>query len=295
MFKNLILCLKETNIDVLVVVVEKEISTKLLEELGLEYKLIGENKTKLLAKLLSIIPLHLKTIVLSLKFKPDIFIGQALIHFALMSFVLRKPFSIFEDTENAIIPQLIANPFAHSIITPSFFKKKFGKKHIIIDGSFELAYLRSNWFNPSKQVLKYLKLSENDKFTIVRFVGWISNHDTPAIRGISVSNKIKFVNELLKFGKVIISSEIKLPKEIELYKVNIKPSEMHNLMYYANLVYGESATMAAEAAYLGTPSIYIDNVGRGYTDELRKFDLYTISLNHFLIKKNQSEWRKKFC
>ena len=103
------------------------------------------------------------------------------------------------------------------------------------------------------------------------------------------------MNELLKFGKVIISSEIKLPKEIELYKVNIKPSEMHNLMYYANLVYGESATMAAEAAYLGTPSIYIDNVGRGYTDESRKFDLYTISLNHFLIKKNQSEWRKKFC
>ena len=153
--QSLILCLKETNIDVLVVVVEKEISTKLLEELGLEYKLIGENKTKLLAKLLSIIPLTWKTIVLSLKFKPDIFIGQALIHFALVSFVLRKPFLIFEDTENAIIPQLIANPFAHSIITPSFFKKKFGKKHIIIDGSFELAYLRSNWFNPSKQVLKH--------------------------------------------------------------------------------------------------------------------------------------------
>jgi predicted glycosyltransferase len=48
-------------------------------------------------------------------------------------------------------------------------------------------------------------------------------------------------------------------------------------MSYASLVFGESASMAAEASYLGTPSIFIDNVGRGYTDELSKFDL----LYHF--------------
>ena len=28
-----------------------------------------------------------------------------------------------QDTENAIIPHLVANPFSSSIITPSFFKK----------------------------------------------------------------------------------------------------------------------------------------------------------------------------
>jgi len=39
-------------------------------------------------------------------------------------------------------------------------------------------------------------------------------------------------------------------------------------------LYGESATMASECAVLGTPSIYLDDVGRGYTDEEeRKYNL----------------------
>ena len=45
------------------------------------------------------------------------------------------------------------------------------------------------------------------------------------------------------------------------------PEEMHTLLYYATLLYGESATMASEAAVLGTYAVYLDDVGRGYTDE----------------------------
>jgi len=37
---------------------------------------------------------------------------------------------------------------------------------------------------------------------------------------------------------------------------------------------GESASMAAEAAVLGIPAIFIDNTGRGYTRELeQRYDL----------------------
>jgi uncharacterized protein len=51
-------------------------------------------------------------------------------------------------------------------------------------------------------------------------------------------------------------------------------SRIHDAMAYATLVYGESATMASEAAVLGTPAIYLDDEGRGYTDEQeRKYGL----------------------
>ena len=43
--------------------------------------------------------------------------------------------------------------------------------------------------------------------------------------------------------------------------------KMHDALYYSSLLFGESATMASEAAVLGTPSVFIDNDGRGYTDE----------------------------
>ena len=50
-------------------------------------------------------------------------------------------------------------------------------------------------------------------------------------------------------------------------------------MYYADLFIGESATMAAECAILGTPGILVSTSRRGYTDELEKrFDMvYTYS------------------
>jgi uncharacterized protein len=43
--------------------------------------------------------------------------------------------------------------------------------------------------------------------------------------------------------------------------------ERRGNLAYATLLYGESATMASECAVLGTPAIYLDNDGRGYTDE----------------------------
>ena len=43
---------------------------------------------------------------------------------------------------------------------------------------------------------------------------------------------------------------------------------MHDLLANASLFYGESHTMAAEAAVLGVPSVYVSNSKRGYTEEL---------------------------
>jgi hypothetical protein len=48
---------------------------------------------------------------------------------------------------------------------------------------------------------------------------------------------------------------------------------MHDVLAYASLFFGESATMASESAVLGTPAIYLDKHGRGYTDEEEKFGL----------------------
>ncbi len=58
-----------------------------------------------------------------------------------------------------------------------------------------------------------------------------------------------------------------IAKELEKYKIEIPPELIHHAIYYASLLFGESATMASEAAVLGTPTIYIDNTGRGYSEE----------------------------
>ncbi|MCH7964122.1 MAG: DUF354 domain-containing protein [Bacteroidetes bacterium] len=272
-FKNLISELEKRGHSYCVLVNEKEITSELLDSFNISYKKIGSNQKGIIQKLLQLPLLTIKTFLISLKFKPDIFIGQAIPHLAYTSYIIRKPFIVFEDTESSSLLQKIVNPFANSIVTPTSFRKDLGKKQISIRGGFELAYLGPKCFSPDPDVLRQLGLSEGEKFVILRFVSWNANHDI-GHKGISDSNKIKVVNIFKKYAKVFISSEGPLPEELESYKFECSPVRMHHAIYYSSLVFGESATMAAEAAYLGTPSIYLDDVGRGHQDILEdKYDL----------------------
>ena len=64
-----------------------------------------------------------------------------------------------------------------------------------------------------------------------------------------------------------------LPSDLEPYRIHIPIQRMHDVQAAAALFVGESATMASESVVLGTPAIYIDEVGRGYTDEEARHSL----------------------
>jgi predicted glycosyltransferase len=108
-------------------------------------------------------------------------------------------------------------------------------------------------------VLDGIGLCKEDPFIVLRFVSWAASHD---IGQHGIGNKMEFIRELERYGKVLISSEGKLERDLERYKVSISPEKIHDLMYHASLYIGEGATMATEAALLGTPSIYISSLAR---------------------------------
>src|SRR5690606_19210999 len=64
--------------------------------------------------------------------------------------------------------------------------------------------------------------------------------------------------------------ERELEPELEPYRIRIDPQDMHSALAHAHLYVGDSQTMAAEAAVLGTPSLrFNDFVGEiGYLEEL---------------------------
>lgn len=268
-FKNLIYALINDNHQYCVVVNDKEITTKLLRSYGISYNKIGKNQIGVARKVFQMPIITIRSFLIALKFNPDIIIGRALPYLAYTSFLLKKPYIIFEDTETASYTHKIVNPFAQFIITPESFKKSFGKKQLRIKSSFELAYLHKNNFHPDDRIYQFLGLNKNEKFVIVRFVSWNAFHDL-SHSGLSEASKINAVHAFKKYAKIFISSESPLPRSLEPYRISIPPELMHHAIYYSELVYGESATMAAEAAYLGTPSIFLDNDGRGYTEELEQ-------------------------
>jgi predicted glycosyltransferase len=173
------------------------------------------------------------------------------------------PTLAFSDTENDKWANRLAFPLSTNVFSPTCFDHSIGgswKNQIQYPGYHELAYLSPKYI-PSE-------ISRENKF-LIRFVGWGAGHDLGET-GLSDKQKIAIVNILNNFGKVYISSEGPLPKELVPFKYKLHPSEVHKFMMSCRLLVGESATMASEAACMGIPAIFISNTGRGYTTEQDK-------------------------
>ncbi|AKB38022.1 hypothetical protein MSSAC_3432 [Methanosarcina siciliae C2J] len=268
-FRNLVRILRKKGHEVLVISNEKDIMEHLLKQFSLPYISIGKTPSTIPAKILNLVFWEYRTLNLALHFKPDIFIGRSLPHFAHISCLLCKPFIIMEDTEHAVVVQRISFPFADAIVTPSCYRVNVGPKQVCFDSYYELAYLHPKYFIPNSEVLNQIGLTDKDVFIILRFVALNALHDV-GHKGINHDMKLHIVKELEKYGRVFITSEAPLPEIFEPYKIKIPPEKMHDLLYYATLFFGESATMATECAVLGTPAIYLDFTGRGYTDEVEQ-------------------------
>jgi len=195
--------------------------------------------------------------------KPDIMIGVAGTFIAPAGKLTGIPVIIFYDTEQASISNAIAYPLAKAIVTPSAYSKPIKRNHITYNGYQELAYLAPKYFSPDPSVLELLGITKGEKYVIVRFVSWGAGHDI-GHKGITLDNKRKAVEEFSKYAKVFISSEAELSEDLRRFEMDIPLNKVHDALYYASLLYGESATMASECAMLGTPAIFLNNNKLGY-------------------------------
>jgi len=245
---------------------DKDVTLYLLNAYGFNYELIGKNHKNLIGKLYDMLKSDLKVSKIAERFRPDIFIhGDP--YLAHVSKVFGKLHIDYCDTEHAKLVHLSTFPFSDAVVTPSCFKKKINpKKHITFNGYSELAYLHPNYFKPDPSGLDDLGLSKDNKFKfiILRFVSWGASHD---IGQHGFTNKEDLVRKIEEYGRVFITSEQKLSKRLEKYRITIPPEKIHDLLYYAKMYIGEGATMASEAAVLGTPAIYVNTLRLGYLDE----------------------------
>jgi len=266
-FRNLIRILKENNVEVYLTGRDKDIVIELAKQYGLQIDFFGKAKKGALNLLIELIYRMWKLHFIIRKFKPDLILSIA---GTFSSFIGRfngvKVF-IFYDTEHATVSNLLAYPFASCIYVPECYRKKIKWNHVRYKGFHQMTFLRPKYFQADHRILKRYGVNYDEKYVIIRFVSWQASHDL-GLKGFTLENKIKAVREFEKYAKVFISSENELPDVLKSYQLKIDLSQIHHLMNYATLVFGESATMSAEAAVLGVPAIYVDPVGRGSTDEL---------------------------
>ncbi|MCP4219540.1 MAG: DUF354 domain-containing protein [bacterium] len=265
-FKNFISIMKEKGYEFYITARNRKHVFDLLKRNGLDYYDRGTGSAGAVGKLKYLLKMIFKIHSLSKKFKPDLFLDFGTIYAAPAARLQGKPYIAFEDTENAGLYRALFMPFTSAICTVSAFKKKLGRKQVPFEGYMELCYLHPNYYTPDPSVLDLLGVQKDEKYVIVRFVSWEAAHDV-GHQGITAENKIKAVQEFSKHARVFISSEGDLPEKLKQYEIQIPSERMHDALSYATLLFGESSTMASECACLGTPAIFLDNEGRGYTDE----------------------------
>jgi len=244
---------------------EKEFEIALLKSHGFKYSCFGRPFRSLAGKLFGMMFFSFKMLIVALRFKPDILLSHGSFYACLVSSLIRKPHIGMEDTGNMEQIRLY-RPFTDVILVPDSFHLNLGHKQIRYPGNHELAYLHPNRFKPDPGVLDLLGVKPSEPYVVLRFVGWHASHDF-GHHGLHPENKLKVVQEFNRFARVFISSEKPLDAELSTYKLPTPPERAHDVIAFSSLVYGESATMASEAAVLGVPAIYLDNTGRCYTRE----------------------------
>ena len=249
--KNIISNLKKKH-DILLTIRPKKTNIKLVEELGVPYKVIGKYRTNKVGKIISAFSTTSSLAKKMNHFNPDICFGQLYMIYAAR--IKSKPSIIFEDDEVTTIQQFFYTPFANVIFTPYMFRTDFGEKHVKIKGYKELSYLHPNYFKPDKRVLNELNIDKNDRYIILRWNTWDAIHDVSK-SGFNKDFILEIIKQIEEYAQVFISTERELPLELEKYKINIPFSKIHHVLYYAHLLVSDTQTMSTEAAVLGTPAI----------------------------------------
>jgi uncharacterized protein len=272
LFKNVITSLKGKGHLVYILIKKKDVLEELLIESGFDYYNIlpqGRKDNKL-SIAIGQLTQDTKLFYFCLKEKHDILVGTS-VAISHVGKLLGIPSINLNEDDADVVPLYarLSYPWATNILAPTVCRMgKWASKTTFYNSYHELAYLHPNNFIPNKKTAQqYVSLEK--PFYILRFAKLGAHHDV-GITGISNEIAIQIIEILKTFGNIYITSERELAEELEPYRIQIKPKDMHHVLAFSTLYIGDSQTMAAECGVLGTPFIrFNDFVGRiSYLEEL---------------------------
>ncbi len=250
-----------------VLIKSKDVLEKLLQEENITYHNVDGTSSKIIGKSTFDIALNFGKRLIRIakiirKHKPYILAGSAA-ELAVLGRIFRIPSAIFfeDDFEKVASFAKIAGPSATHLVCPDCCSAwKWNYKKIGYNSYHELAYLHPENFTPDIKKVE----SIFDLFTknfIIRFSELGAYHDVGKA-GITDEMALELIKRLEKHGKVLITSERSLPPQFEPYRIAIRATDIHHALFYADMFIGDSQTMTAESAVLGTPALrFNDFVG----------------------------------
>lgn len=266
-FKHIVPALEVRGHEVHVFAREKDVALDLLDYYDIDYTLLAGKPDSLGGLARTQATYEYRLWRAAERIDPDVMTaigGTAVAH---VSRLVGARSAVWLDNEG-IFAHRITTPFAHVVATPSRFRGSFGRKHVRYDGFQELAYLHPDRFDPDPDRLRRYGVEPDEPYSFVRFREWSALHDVGEA-GFSGADKRRLVESLEEHGSVYVVSESRFPPEFREHRLPVPPHLVHDLLYYADLYVGDSATMSTEAALLGTPAVRCQSFADG--DDMSNF------------------------
>jgi len=201
------------------------------------------------------------------RFKPNLLLGIMGPVIAPVSRITGVPSWVFYDTETAELTNRFVYPMCHRLYLPDSYRGKAPERATRYPGYHELAYLHPSRFSVDSSVRAEAGLANNEPFAVVRLVSWEASHD---VGDTGFRDPVGFVRWLSSQIRVVVSGERGVPEELRHLALSLPPERLHHLLAEAELYVGEGATMAAEAAVLGTPAVFVHTARLGYMLDLEE-------------------------
>lgn len=243
---------------------DKDVTLALLAAYGVPYQVYGRAGRSQGGRLRELVVREAGILRLARRFRPHLVTGTS-VHAARVARLCGARSAVLNDDDAAAVPffRWLAYPLAHAILTPAVLAhERHGARHLTYPSYHALFYLHPARFRPDPAVRGALGLAEGEPFALVRLSALQAHHDR-GVRGVDDALLRALVGRLRSRLRVFLSSERPLQGDLEALRVALPPERLHHALAHAELVVGDSQTMTAEAAVLGTPALRLnDFVGR---------------------------------
>ncbi|MHC4479634.1 MAG: DUF354 domain-containing protein [Planctomycetota bacterium] len=269
-FKDAIAALAAEGSEVLVTSREKDETLELLEGLGIPHTCLSRMGRGLSGMGLELAARTSRMLRLARRFRPDAMVARTGIVVSAVGRALGVPSIVFEDTEFAWLQIALSAPLATVVCTGLGYERRFPGKELRFNAPPQLAYTHPARFRPDPHALRAWGVEPDEPYLVVRIKAWRAAHDVGLI-GPEDAELVHMVRALEDHGRPLLSSERELPEALSPLRNPVPAERALDLLAFAQLYVGEGSCMAAEAACLGTPAIYISpSPRRGYLDAMQR-------------------------
>jgi len=262
--------------ETLVVARDKDVTLPLLAAYGIPHRVLARAARTQPGRLRELLVREARLLAVARRFRPDLITGTS-VHAARVAFLLRCRSAVLNDDDAAAVPlfRWLAYPLASAIVTPeALAHERWGRRHLLYPSYHALFYLHPDRFRPDPAVRRGLGVADTQPYAIVRLSALEAHHDR-GMKGVSDVFLRAILDGVGRRVRVFVSSEKALAAEFEPLRIALRPERIHHALAGAAFFLGDSQTMTAEAAVLGTPAFRInDFVGRiSYLRELEEYEL----------------------